>query len=147
MGAPRPFRTLYASGTPWEPRVGYSRAVRAGDEIFVSGTTATDREGRIVGGADVFAQTRQALANVRRAVEALGGEISDVVRTRVYVRDIRSWEGVARAHHELFGEARPATTMVEVSGFIDEAMLVEVEADARVPPERAQRPGRGSSPA
>ncbi len=147
MGEPRPFRTLYASGTPWEPRVGYSRAVRAGDEIFVSGTTATDREGRIVGGADVFAQTRQALANVRRAVEALGGEITDVVRTRIYVKDIRSWEAVARAHHELFGEVRPATMMVEVSRFIDEAMLVEVEADARVPPERAQRSGRGSSPA
>lgn len=147
MGEPRPFKTLYSSGTPWEPRVGYSRAVRAGDDIFVSGTTATDGEGRIVGGADAYAQTRQALANVRRAVEALGGEISDVVRTRIYVRDIRAWEDIARAHHELFGVVRPATLMVQVSGFINEAMLVEIEADARLPPQRSQVSERGPSPA
>jgi enamine deaminase RidA (YjgF/YER057c/UK114 family) len=146
MGEVRPFRVRYSSGTSWEPRVGYSRAVRAGDEIFVSGTTATDGEGKLVGAGDAYAQTRQALANIRRAVEALGGELSDVVRTRIYVKDIREWEEIARAHHELFGDVRPASTMVQVSRFIDEAMLVEVEADARVPPGRSQPSGEASSP-
>ena len=140
---PDPLRVrdpLGAPGRVLSGRPGRGRDLRLRDHRLRPGRP--DR-----GGADVFAQTRQALANLRQAVEALGGEVSDGVRTRVYVRELRSWEGVARAHHELFGEARPATTMVEVSGFIDEALRVEGKADARVPPERAQPSGRGSSPA
>ena len=120
--------------------------MRTGDEIFVSGTTATDGKGGLVGIGDAYAQTRQVLANLRRAVEALGGELSDVVRTRIYVKDLGTWEEVARAHHECFGDIRPACTMVQVSGFIEEAMLVEIEADARVPPRRSQPSGAASSP-
>jgi len=126
-------RANFASGAPWEPRVGYSRAVRLGNHIWVSGTTATDAEGRIVGAGDAYAQARQALANIAAALAQAGATPADVVRTRIYVTDIGHWEAIGRAHAEMFAAVRPATTMVEVSRLINPAMLVEIEADAAVP--------------
>jgi enamine deaminase RidA (YjgF/YER057c/UK114 family) len=125
-------RTLFATGTPWEPVVGYSRAVRVGNLVFVSGTTATDRDGRLIGRGDVAAQARQVFANLQRALEGVGGALRHVVRTRMFVVDIRLWEAVGRVHGEVFGAIRPATSMVEVSGFVDPDMLIEIEADAVV---------------
>ena len=125
-------RENVTSGTVWESRVGYSRAVRRGPFVYVSGTTATDGSGGYVGIGDVHAQTIQALSNVRVALEAVGADLSDVVRTRIFVRDIDEWERVGEAHSEFFGDVRPATSMVEVSRFIAPEILVEIEADALV---------------
>jgi enamine deaminase RidA (YjgF/YER057c/UK114 family) len=127
-------RESVSSGTEWESAVGYSRAVRVGDEIRVSGTTATDEAGDVVGVGDPEAQAHRAFENVVRAVEALGGDVGDVVRTRMYVTDIDDWEAVGEAHGSFFADAAvpPATTMVEVSRLVDDALLVEVEADAVV---------------
>ena len=125
-------RQLHSSGTPWEPKVGYSRAVRVGNRIWVSGTTATDADGKLVGRGDPGAQARQIFANLERALRAVGAELRHVVRTRMFVTDISRWEEVGRVHGEVFGAIRPATTMVGVSAFVDPAMLVEIEAEAVV---------------
>ena len=123
-------RTSYSTGTPWEPLVGYSRAVRVGSTIHVSGTTATDATGAVVGLDDPYAQAVQAIQNVEAALKALGADLTTVVRTRMYVTNIDHWEAIGRAHGEFFGVVRPATSMIEVSRLIDPAMLIEIEADA-----------------
>ena len=123
-------RQNYSTGTPWEPVVGYSRAVRVGQFVYVSGTTATDAAGNIVGPGDARRQTEQALANIAAALRAVGAELKHVVRTRIFVADIDDWEAIGRAHGAVFGEIRPVTSMVEVARLINHEMLVEIEADA-----------------
>jgi enamine deaminase RidA (YjgF/YER057c/UK114 family) len=126
-------RINHSTGSKWEPIIGYSRAVRTGPFVYVSGTTASGPDGNIVGIDDPYAQTRQILANIAKALTAVGAGPEHVVRTRIYLTDISRWEDVGRAHGEVFGEIRPATAMVEVAKLISPEILVEIEADAYVP--------------
>ena len=123
-------REKYSSGAKWESVVGYSRAVKVGSRIYVTGTTATDENSEIVGAGDAYAQTVQTIKNIEKALKALGASLENVVRTRMFVTDISRWEEYGRAHGEFFREIMPATTMVEVSKLIDPEMLIEIEADA-----------------
>lgn len=122
-------RQTYSTNTPWEPVVGYSRAVRVGNQIFVTGTTATDENGEIVGRGDAYAQAMQALKNVESVLKRAGAEMRHVVRTRMFVTDISRWQEIGRAHNEFFHDIRPATTMVQVVSLIDPELIVEIEAD------------------
>ncbi len=123
----------FGSGGPWEARVGYSRVVRAGDHVHVSGCTAIDEHGDLVGEGNVYLQARQAIANIERALTSAGASLDEVVRTRVYLTDATRWEDAGRAHGEVFADRRPANTMLEVGALLDPRLLVEIEADAWSP--------------
>jgi enamine deaminase RidA (YjgF/YER057c/UK114 family) len=123
-------RSKIFSGTPWEPKVGYARAVQVGDSVFVSGTTGTDPSGKVLAPGDVYQQSVQAIRNIESALTRLGLSLEHVVRTRIYLTDISRWEEAAKAHAELFGEVHPATALIGVSRLVDPEMLVEIEADA-----------------
>jgi enamine deaminase RidA (YjgF/YER057c/UK114 family) len=125
-------RERISSGAKWEPIVGYSRAVKVGNRIYVTGTTATNEAGEIVGEDNAYEQGRQCIRNIEKALQRLGATLEHVVRTRMFVTDISRWEEYGRAHGEFFRDVMPATTMVEVSGLIDPRMLIEIEADAEI---------------
>jgi|GEM_PF-212247 len=142
LGVARMARMNISSGAKWESIVGYSRAVRVGPFVYVAGTTALDRStGKVVGGEDPYAQTVQALRNIESALREAGTGIRDVVRTRIFTTDISHWESIGRAHRAVFGEIRPATTMIEVRRLIQPEMLVEIEADATLADDSRERTG------